>query len=88
LAVYVDDMEASFGVARRWHQKAGTPRSHYDICLSKKALALAAGAVAITLKQAGAMAARRRETGELGKPEEAIAWLHGFNAQKRAKAEA
>jgi hypothetical protein len=78
-------MAKRIGVARRWHQKPGTPRSHYDICLSKKALALAAGAVAITWKQAGAMSARRRETGELGKPDEAIAWLHAFNAEERAK---
>jgi len=78
-------MAKHIGVSRKWHQKPGTPRSHYDICLSKKALALAAGAVAITWKQAGAMSARRRETGELGKPDEAIAWLHAFNAEKRAK---
>lgn len=81
------EMAARIGVARRWHQKPGTPRSHYDICLSKKALALAAGAVAITWKQASAMTARRRETGGLGKPDDAIAWLHAFNAEKRKAAE-
>jgi len=37
-------MAARIGVARKWHQKAGTPQSHYDICLSKRALAIAAGA--------------------------------------------
>ncbi len=26
-------MADHIGVARRWHQKAGTPHSHYDICL-------------------------------------------------------
>ncbi len=40
-------MAARIGVARRWHQKAGTPHSHYDIALSKRALAVAAGAVEI-----------------------------------------
>ena len=37
-------MAQRIGVARRWHQKPGTVQSHYDICLSKKALALAGGA--------------------------------------------
>jgi hypothetical protein len=40
-------MAAKIGVARRWHQKAGTPHSHYDICLSKRANAVALGAVEI-----------------------------------------
>ena len=37
-------MAAKIGIARKWHQKAGTPQSHYDICLTKRALAVAAGA--------------------------------------------
>jgi len=37
-------MAAKIGVARRWHQKAGTPHSHYDICLSKRAMAVKLGA--------------------------------------------
>lgn len=37
-------MAAKIGVARRWHQKPGTPHSHYDICLSKRALAVQLGA--------------------------------------------
>ncbi|WP_434715621.1 DUF4031 domain-containing protein [Paraburkholderia sp. A3RO-2L] len=77
-------MADRIGVSRKWHQKPGTARNHYDIALSKKALALAAGAIPITWKQAGAMCARRRETGELGKPEDAIAWLHAFNEAKKA----
>ena len=40
-------MAAKIGVARKWHQKAGTPHSHYDICLSKRALAVNLGAVEI-----------------------------------------
>lgn len=35
------------GVARKWHQKPGTEHSHYDIALSKRALAVAAGAIEI-----------------------------------------
>lgn len=70
MAVYVDDMQASYGrmvmchmladtddelhimadrigVARRWHQKSGTPHSHYDICKSKRAMAVKLGAIEI-----------------------------------------
>lgn len=37
-------MADKIGVQRKWIQEAGTPREHFDICLSKKRLALAAGA--------------------------------------------
>lgn len=67
-------MAARIGVARRWHQAPPKHDSHYDIALSKKALALAAGAVAITWRQAGCMTMRRRATGELGRPDDAEAW--------------
>ncbi|MBU9200147.1 DUF4031 domain-containing protein [Burkholderia multivorans] len=77
-------MADRIGVARKWHQKPGTAQSHFDIALSKKALALAAGAIPITWKQAGAMCARRRVTGELGKPEEAIAWLLAHHEARKA----
>lgn len=40
-------MATKIGVARRWHQKPGTPHSHYDICLSKRALAVGFGATEI-----------------------------------------
>lgn len=48
-------MAAKIGVARRWHQRPkaqGGPGmdaswSHYDIALSKRALAIAAGAIPI-----------------------------------------
>ena len=38
------EMASKIGVARRWHQKSGTPQSHYDICLSKRAIAVRLGA--------------------------------------------
>jgi len=40
-------MADRIGVSRRWHQHAGSAHSHYDIALSKRALAVAAGAVEI-----------------------------------------
>lgn len=79
------DMADRIGVARRWWQappKHST--SHYDIALSKRELALRFGAVAITWRQAGAMTARRRQTGSLGSPDDAQRWLRGHLAAKRA----
>lgn len=76
-------MAAAIGVARRWHQKPGTARSHYDIALSKREAAVMRGAVEITWRQAGAMTARRRVLGALGTPEAAIEWQRGFVAARR-----
>lgn len=78
-------MADRIGVARRWHQqppKAST--SHYDIALSKRALAVGAGAVEITWKQTSAMCARRRVTGKLGAPGDALAWLKQHAEKRRA----
>ncbi|RKP44721.1 DUF4031 domain-containing protein [Pararobbsia silviterrae] len=69
-------MAAQIGVARRWWQSPEkTSGSHYDIALSKRAAAIAAGAVEITWRQCGAMNARRRATGLLGSPANAEEWL-------------
>lgn len=65
-------MADRIGVSRRWFQKSGHPQRHYDIALSKKALALAAGAIAISKRQCAAMTGIRRLTGELGVPEGAV----------------
>lgn len=36
------------GVSRRWIQKQGTVHEHFDICVSKRKLAVPAGAIEIT----------------------------------------
>lgn len=41
-------MADRIGVARKWLQDAGTHREHFDICLSKRARAVKAGAVEIS----------------------------------------
>jgi hypothetical protein len=69
-------MADKIGVQQKWHQG-----DHFDIALSKRALAVAAGAVEISWTQAGCMHMRRRVTGELGTPNGAIQWI-----QDRAKA--
>lgn len=72
------------GINRKWWQSPEkTSGSHYDICLSKKALAIQYGAIEITWRQAGAMNSRRKVTGELGKPEDAEEWLKNYMDEKR-----
>jgi ribosomal protein S21 len=65
------------GVARRWHH-----RGHYNICLERRARAVAAGAHEITKRQAAAMMAQRRAGGRLPPP--ACAELL-FRLAKRAR---
>lgn len=77
-------MADRIGVARRWWQSPEkTSGSHYDIALSKRALAVAAGAVEITWRQAGCMNLRRRATGRLGLPGEAEAWVQALRSLQR-----
>lgn len=54
-------MADRIGVARRWHQYPGGPRSHFDISLSKRALAVEAGAVEITVRELGMKTLERRK---------------------------
>lgn len=41
------DMATKIGVALRWHQYPGSPKSHFDICLSMRAKAIEFGAIGI-----------------------------------------
>ena len=53
-------MAERIGVARRWHQKDGTPQSHYDVCLTKRAKAVEAGAVEITMRDTAMIIRKKR----------------------------
>lgn len=76
-------MAAKIGVARRWWQSPEkTSGSHYDIALSKRALAVQLGAVEITLRQCAIMNMRHRETGSLGTPQDAAEWLSARAAKE------
>jgi Protein of unknown function (DUF4031) len=77
------EMADRIGVDRKWHQAPPKHDSHYDIALSKRALAVAAGAVEITMKQCACMVRRLRETGEMGSPEDAITWRLNFSKNRR-----
>lgn len=66
-------MAERIGVARRWHQHPPEHDSHYDICLAKRGMAVQAGAIEITMRQAAAMIKQRRLTGAMGSPDDALA---------------
>jgi hypothetical protein len=53
-------MADRIGVARRWHQKNGTPHSHYDICKAKRALAVEFGAIEIGRREIAEIIQRKR----------------------------
>lgn len=73
-------LAARIGVARRWYQG-----DHYDICLSKRTLAVDAGAVEVTLKQLAAMSFRQKIEGVLGDPAQAEEWLRSWHRAKRSQ---
>lgn len=78
-------MAARIGVARKWHQGTAGRDSHYDIALSKRALAIDYGAGSITLRQCGLMVSNRKATGVLGDPETAEAVFRARLADNERK---
>jgi len=56
-------MADRIGVRRKWIQKAGTPYEHFDICRSKRALAVKAGAVEVTSREIVAVIGRKKGMG-------------------------
>lgn len=81
------EMADKIGVDRRWWQAPPKHDSHYDIALSKKALAIQFGAIEITWRQAGCMNRRRKVTGQLGKPEDSELWFKTYMAEQKKKKE-
>lgn len=53
-------MADQIGVARRWLQKAGTHQEHFDIATSKRAEAVKAGAVEISMADVGRIVRAKR----------------------------
>ncbi|WP_363324899.1 DUF4031 domain-containing protein [Eleftheria terrae] len=54
-------MADRIGVARQWLQKAGTHHEHFDIAMSKRAEAVKAGAVEVTMSEVGRITRGKRE---------------------------
>jgi len=63
------DVARRIGMKREWFQG-----DHYDVPLTRRNLALDAGAIAVSYRQAGAMRRRRAVEGRCGRPEEALDW--------------
>lgn len=57
-------MADEIGVAHRWLQHPGSYREHFDICLSKRRLAVRAGATQVSWRMVGAMLCRRKAAQE------------------------
>lgn len=54
-------MVDAIGVQRKWIQNAGTHREHFDICLSKRKLAIANGAIELSMLDLGRVLQAKRE---------------------------
>jgi hypothetical protein len=57
----LDNMADKIGVARKWIQYPGRPNEHYDICLTKRAIAVAAGAIEITIRDTALKCRAKRQ---------------------------
>lgn len=68
-------MADQIGVARKWYQRKTPGGEHFDICDSKRKLAvLRHGAIQVNYRTMAKMVAYRKMHGELPTPEEADKW--------------
>jgi hypothetical protein len=58
-------MAETIGVKRKWIQYAGTTKEHFDICWTKRKLAVNAGAIEISMRE---LMLRQKAKGELPQP--------------------
>lgn len=58
------EMADKIHVQRKWVQNPGTYKEHFDICKSKRQLAIKRGAIPITGHRLGEMLIKRREATE------------------------
>lgn len=70
-------MADRIGIARKWHQG-----HHYDIALSKRALAVQCGAVEVTLKQLACMVVLREAGLPMGDPSTAVDRRNAMRRQR------
>ena len=54
-------MADKIGLARRWMQNPGTASEHFDVSKSVRAMAVAAGAKEITMREAAQIMMQRRK---------------------------
>lgn len=56
------DMVKHIGVDEKWIQKAGLPDEHFDICESKRTLAVQHGAVSVSMSDIGRIIRDKRNS--------------------------
>lgn len=54
------DMATKIGVNQKWIQKSGTPSEHFDVCVSKRSLAIKLGAMEVTSRDLVNIIKRKR----------------------------
>lgn len=59
------DMVDKIGVQRKWIQNEDTPNEHFDICLSKKALAISLGVKLIGWRELGEIVMNKKLYSEI-----------------------
>lgn len=59
-------MARKIGVADKWMQKRGSVYEHFDVCMAKRKLAVAAGAIEITQRQTALKIRAKRAAIALG----------------------
>lgn len=74
------------GVATQWIQYPGTPREHFDITMTKRELAIKAGAIDIPYRTLSMMTLRREVIGSLGIPLDAEQWWTRYSRARRRRA--
>src|ERR1700722_11159755 len=57
----LDEMADKIGVQRKWIQREGTYREHYDVCMAKRTLAIQNGAIEIGWRDVAEKLKVRRE---------------------------
>lgn len=70
-------MARRIGVAQKWHQG-----DHFDICLTKRRMAVERGAIEITWRQTGAMSYLQKIGQPMGDPETAIERMLAAKAEQ------
>lgn len=67
----LQEMAYAIGLDGKWLQSAGTYREHYDVCKSKRSLAIERGAIPVTMLEIGRkLRARRTVPGAASTPAE------------------
>lgn len=77
-------MAFAIGMRKEWWQSPEkTYASHYDVASGKRLKAIELGAIAITSRQAVALVNRKKVTGKMGSPEDALDWYYNYLDEKK-----